>query len=58
MPKYIGFDFERSKSNMETARAKVLSWIDENQDQVVEFLRDLVKIPTVNPGLADGDDSI
>lgn len=43
---------------METARAKVLSWIDENQDQVVEFLRDLVKIPTVNPGLADGDDSI
>lgn len=36
-------------------KQKVIQWIDQNQDVIVEFLRDLVKIPSVNPMFEDGE---
>ena len=40
---------------MNEQKQKVMQWIDDNQDTIVEFLRDLIKIPTVNPGFEDGE---
>ena len=40
---------------MKANKQKVLQWIDDNQDQIVAFLRDLIKIPSVNPWFEEGE---
>ena len=33
-----------------TSKEKVIAYIDQNQDKIVEFLMDMVAIPSVNDG--------
>ena len=34
---------------MDRRKEQVLNWIEENRDEVVEFLRKLIQTPSVNP---------
>ena len=39
---------------MNEQKQRVMKWIDEHEENIVEFLRDMVKIPSVNPGFEEG----
>lgn len=41
---------------MNTCEKKVIQWIDDNKDYVVAFLRDLIRIPSVNACFDDGEE--
>ena len=36
-------------------KEKVNAWLDEHADETVEFLRELLRIPSVNPYFEDED---
>jgi len=37
----------------EVSRKKIVDWIDKNQDSVISFLQDLIRVPSVNPWFFD-----
>ena len=36
--------------DMQVLRQRVLDYIDEHREDVIEYLRQLIRVPSVNPG--------